>query len=272
MEKRSYKFGELKAKLQESASEFKPVFGNGVESKEKQINRQANNEIQKAAADYDGGLSNTTEKKTEVHFDQPRNGMSSLQYDGELSKEYKDRVQANLRGFTSKQEMDAHAKEPHGNATFDDAIAKELERLATVRKKEQDAESEVGITNVQKPKDKTHRHNTNIGEGKKINVLKFKKVQFISESHMLSHVPDEYKNEGNVFYMQDCNGDKYLVEWHKKPEVVKQLNEASHKAEMDRIKYLFGYNGKNSNTTNAMRMNEDKNIADMLGKVRKLMK
>ena len=53
-----------------------------------------------------------------------------------------------------------------------------------------------------------HRHNTNIGEGKKINVLKFKKVQFISESHMLSHVPDEYKNEGNVFYMQDCNGDK----------------------------------------------------------------
>ena len=51
MEKRSYKFGELKAKLQESASEFKPVFGDGVESKEKEINRQANKDIQKAAAD-----------------------------------------------------------------------------------------------------------------------------------------------------------------------------------------------------------------------------
>ena len=63
MEKRSYKFGELKAKLQESASEFKPVFGDGVESKEKEINRQANKDIQKAAADYDGGLSNETQKK-----------------------------------------------------------------------------------------------------------------------------------------------------------------------------------------------------------------
>ena len=41
---------------------------------------------------------------------------------------------------------------------------------------------------------------------------------------------------------------------------------------MERIKFLCGYNGKNSNTTNAMRMNEDKNIDDMLGKVRKLMK
>ena len=179
MEKRSYKFGELKAKLQESASEFKPVFGDGVESKEKEINRQANKDIQKAAADYDGGLSNETQKKKKVEFDQPRNGMSDLQYDGEVSKQFKDRVNANLRGFDSKQAMDAHAKEPHGNATFDDTIAKELERLATVAKKAQDSASEVGITNAQKPKDGTHRHQTNIGESKKINVLKFKKVQFI---------------------------------------------------------------------------------------------
>ena len=272
MEKRSYKFGELKAKLQESASEFKPVFGDGVESKEKEINRQANKDIQKAAADYDGGLSNETQKKKKVEFDQPRKGMSDLQYDGEVSKQFKDRANANLRGFDSKQAMDAHAKEPHGNATFDDAIAKELERLATVAKKAQDSASEVGITNAQKPKDDTHRHHTNIGESKKINVLKFKKVQFISESHMLSHVPDEYKTEGKRFYMQDCNGDKYLVEWHKKPEVVKQLNESAHQAEMDRIKYLFGYNGKNEKTTNVSRMNEDKKIDDMLGKVRELMK
>ena len=32
METRSYKFGELKNKKQESASEFKPVFGTGERS------------------------------------------------------------------------------------------------------------------------------------------------------------------------------------------------------------------------------------------------
>jgi hypothetical protein len=88
---------------------------------------------------------------------------------------------------------------------------------------------------------------------------------------MLSHVPDEYKVEGKKFYMQDCYGDKYLVEWHKQPDVEKQLNESKVNSEMDRIKYLFNYNGQKSKTTNALRMNEDKNIGDMLNKVRNLM-
>ena len=38
------------------------------------------------------------------------------------------------------------------------------------------------------------------------------------------------------------------------------------------IKYLFAYNEKNEKTTNVSRMNEDKKIDDMLGKVRGLMK
>ena len=46
----------------------------------------------------------------------------------------------------------------------------------------------------------------------------------------------------------------------------KMLNEQQTNAEMDRIKYLFGYDSKNSNTTNSMRMNEGKKVEDMLGR------
>ena len=163
-------------------------------------------------------------------------------------------------------------KETSGNATFDDAIAKEAERTAIDVKKMQDAQSEIGITNAQKKKEDTHMHNTTIGENKKISLLKFKHVQFISESQMLAHVPDEYKNDGKKFYMQDCKGNKYLVEWHNKPNIEKMLNESAAKQEMDRIKYLFGYNGKTNKTNSSIRMNEDKKIDDMLGRVRQLMK
>lgn len=117
METRSYKFGELKNKIQESASEFKPVFGTGVRSKEKEINRKANLETEKRIKDYDGGLSKTSNKK-KIDLGQPRNGLSDLQYDGELSKKFRDRAKANLMGYSSELEMKNHAKEPHGNASL----------------------------------------------------------------------------------------------------------------------------------------------------------
>ena len=72
--------------------------------------------------------------------------------------------------------------------------------------------------------------------------------------------------------MQDCKGNKYLVEWHNEPSIEKMLNESAARQEMDRIKYLFGYNGKTNKTNSSIRMNEDRKIDDMLGRVRKLMK
>jgi hypothetical protein len=269
---RSYKFGDLRKQLQESTNEFKPKFGDGVESQNKKINDKAYSDIKKETKAYNGGLSQSkTVKHGSSIMSDVNKGLSDLQYDGEVSDDFKERAKAGYEGYTSALEKKNHGKEVHGNATFDDAIAKEVERKATDLKKMQDAQSEVGITNAQKPKEKTHLHDDVVGESKKISLLKFKRVQFISESHMLSHVPDEYKVEGKKFYMQDCYGDKYLVEWHKQPDVEKQLNESKVNSEMDRIKYLFDYKGQKSKTTNALRMNEDKNIGDMLGRVRKLM-
>ena len=273
METRSYRFGELRRKIQESASEFKPVFGDGVESSEKKINSQAYRDIEEETKNYDGGINNPGGKnRGESVLAQTNMGMSDIEYDVELDDKFKENARAGLEGYTSALDKKNHSKEELGNATRSDAIAKAAMKKAVQTKKEKDSYSEVGITNAQKPKDATHLHVDTIGESKKTSLLKFKNVQLISDGHMLSHVPDEYKQEGRKFYMQDCKGNKYMVEWGEKPCVEKLLNEQKTFAEMDRIKYLFGYNSKGSNTTNSMRMNEGKNVEDMLGHVRKLMK
>lgn len=274
MESVSYKFGELRRMVQESANEFKPKYGNGFnKSKEESDSREAYRNIED---DVKNLTVETPAQKLKNHGKSlsatVNRGMSDLQYDGEVSQSFKDRAKANLEGYTSDLEKKNHSDEAHGNATFDDAISKEVQKTARDVKKMQDAQSEVGITNYQKKKEDTHRHQTNIGESKRINLLKFKHVQFISESHMLTHVPDEYKTEGKKFYMQDCKGNKYLVEWHDKPEIEKLLNEEKTKEEFDRIKQLFEYKSKKSTTTVSSRKNEDKKINEMLGHVRDLMK
>lgn len=271
MELRSYRFGQLRESLRESTSEFKPKFGDGVESAEKDLNRKAYQDIKKETDDYNKGLKpQGGDNRSESVNAQLNMGMSDIEYDSNNSKEFNDRAKAGYEGYTSVLDKENHEKEELGNAIRNPELAKALVDKAKQTKKEKDSYSEVGITNIQKPKNFTHLHN-GVVEGK-TSLLKFKHVQFISENHMLSHVPDEYKVDNKRFYMQDCKGNKYLVEWHEEPNVEKMLNEDKTNAEMARIKELFNYNGKQSMTTNSVRMNENKGVEDMLGRVRSLMK
>ena len=273
MESRSYKFGELRQRIQESASEFKPKYGVGFsKSREESDSREAYRNIDANVKSLNGkALNSKSKNEGQSQLADVNLGMSDLQYDGEVSQSFKDRAKAGMEGYTSSLSKKNHSKESLGNAYRDDRIAKKCIQKAKDVKSMQDAQSEIGITNSQKKPEDTHRHKTNIGESKKTSILKFKHVQFISESQMLAHVPDEYKNEGKRFYMQDCKGNKYLVEWHEKPEIEKMLNEEKTAAEMARIKDLFGYKPGNSKTTNSLRMNEDTKINDMLSRVRELM-
>lgn len=271
MESRSYRFGDLRRSLRESTSEFKPKFGDGVESAEKGLNRKAYQDIKKETEEYNKGIKTPGgDNRSESVNAQVNMGMSDIEYDNDAKGKFSDNVKAGYEGYTSALDKKNHKDEKLGNATRNTEIAKALVDKAKQTKKEKDSYSEVGLTNAQKPKDATHLHQGVVES--KTSLLKFKHVQFISEGHMLSHVPDEYKTEGKRFYMQDCKGNKYLVEWHGEPNVEKMVNESKVSDEMARIKELFGYNGKNSCTTNSVRMNEGKNLEEMLGKVRKLMK
>jgi hypothetical protein len=271
METRSYRFGELREKLRESANEFKPKLGDGVESTEKAQNRKAYQDMEKETGDYNKGIKPAGGDNTADSVSAQVNmGMSDIEYDDIPDKRFNDNAKAGYEGYTSALEKENHGKEELGNASRNDKLAKALVDKAKQTKREKDSFSEVGLTNIQKPKDATHLHQAVVES--KTSILKFKHVQFISESHMLSHVPDEYKKEGRKFYMQDCKGNKYLVEWHEQPNVEKQLNESKVGDEMKRIKELFSYSGKPLGTSNGMKINESNGVSDMIGRVRKLMK
>lgn len=271
MEKRFYRFGELKAMLQESAEEFRPVFGKGVsQSKEKEVNRKAYSDINKEVNKMNKSAQNG---KGDVN-QQPqmtRNGMSDLEYDN-INDTFKKNAVAGLKGYTSANDEKNHGNEKLGNGYHnDDKFAKQFTDTAKEKLNTRNKESETGLQARERKPEDTHLHD-NVVESKTIPLLKFKHVQFISESQMMVHVPDDYKMEGKRFYMQDHQGNKYLVEWHEKPEVKKMLNEDKVSKEMDRIKYLFGYDSKESKSNGSMRMNEGKNIEGMLTKMRGLMK
>lgn len=269
METRSYRFGDLREKLRESTSEFKPKFGDGVESAEKAQNRKAYQDMKKDTEEYNKGVRSPGGDNTSQSINAQVNmGMSDIQYDTDPGETFKANAKAGYEGYTSALDKKNHKDDDLGNASRNKKLANALVDKAKQTKKEKDAYSDSGkITDFP---DK-HLHDA-VVETKKTSMLKFKHVQFISENHMISHIPDEYKIDGNKFYMQDCVGNKYLVEWHENPCVEKQLNETAVKSEMDRIKDLFNYTSKNSKTTNSVMMNENKGVEDMLGRVRTLMK
>jgi hypothetical protein len=270
MDTRTYRFGNLREKLRESASEFKPKLGDGVERTEKAQNRKANQDIQKETSDYNKGVkspggSNRTESAMEV----TNRSMGDIIYDEEPGERFKKNVKAQMAGYTGAQDEENHKDEPLGNADRNPELANHITKHAKEVEDMENALSNSGQITKFPNKD---LHQGGVVESAKTSLLKFKHVQFISESHMLSHVPDEYKTEGKRFYMQDCKGNKYLVEWHSEPNVEKLLNESVVSGELNRIKELFTYNGKNTSSTNSMRVNEGRGVEDMLGRVRSLMK
>lgn len=271
METRSYRFGDLREILRESASEFKPKFGDGVESTEQAQNKEAYRQIKKDTEEYNKGIEAPKSNTDETINSNPNLGMSDLQYDTKPSKKYCDNAKAAYGGYINAQDKENHKDEELGNGYRNEKISKALVKKAKKGKEDKDALSNSGQITKYPDKDAKDMH-AGVVESKKTSLLRFKHVQFISEGHMLSHVPDEYKVENKKFYMQDCKGNKYLVEWHKQPNVEKLLNEEKTNAEMARIKELFGYDGKLNSTNNTIRMNESNNMEDMLGRVRKLMK
>ena len=112
-----------------------------------------------------------------------------------------------------------------------------------------------------------------MGESKKIKMLTFKNTQFISEGHMMSRIPDEYKKEGSRFVMKDSADNQYLVEWHtNEPMVTKKPNMKLVNEQKERIKQLWGYKSAEAKTsTSSFRVQEDKGFNDMVNKARKLM-
>lgn len=283
---RTYTVGVLKKFIQESTSEFKPKLGSDVTSSNKKNNEKAIKDIEKETSKYDGGITNKKNKVIKIGDNQDYNKTTlDLQFDEEPSKEYKERVKSQVHGFPSKtnetygkktaSESDADFE---GNEEIYDDIKKRNVKVNTHQKDIKKS----GLKAREMPSKQFD--DGSVFENKTVNKTKMKKLnfkytQFISEKHMLSRVPEEYKTDGNKFIMKDAADNEYLIEWIV--DTAKNISEAtiiSHKnqtqlnEDLKRINQLFEYKSSDFfNTTNAKtRITETNKLGNFINDVRKL--
>lgn len=263
--------GNLRKTIKESQNEFKPiVFG---QDETKKTNEKAYSDIKKETEKYDGGL---TKEKKELGGGinaTDNKGMHDLTYDN-INKPFQDRVKSQMKGYVSKDAEDKHKNDEFGNATFDNdgKIYNAAKDHADAVKKGKDAAVEIGLTGRELNKTEVEKQRETMGESKKIKMLTFKNTQFISEGHMMTRIPDEYKKEGNKFIMKDSADNQYLVEWHaNEPNVTKKPNMTLVNEQKERMKQLWGYKSAEAKTsTSSFRIQEDKGFTDMVNKARKV--
>lgn len=260
-----YRVGDLRSIIKESSKEFSPVMGTNVEKDNKKINDEAYAEMTKAVKDYDGGARNESKKKIS-YPDSDNLGMQDLEYDN-INDDFKKRVRAQMKGYTSAQAEKEHKNDPFGNAEFKD-VDNAKERHETLQKGKL-AAKKIGLTSREiDPKD-FEKQSQSVFETKKMCQIRFKNTVFMNENHMLSKVPDDFKVEGKKFIMKDKANNEFIVEWAEDPKVIAKTKINEQK---NRIHELFNYTRSNSNTTSQSRLNEENNVSDMINKARRLMK
>jgi hypothetical protein len=287
----------LKEIIAESSNEFKAVLGPNVEKDNKSNNGKAYSDAKKRAKDYDGGLTDNVEKK---EFEKIDGNKTTLDYTFDnVDDNYKKRVHAQVKGYSSVQEMenDIEKQDDYSN---NDNIYKGIKNSGQeMHKNEEDFKSS-GLQASEMPKDtfkKEEMYESRDGFDMRnlINTLKensvkntrtfvekpsvktiyFKKTSFLNEGHMISRIPDEFKNEGTQFKMKDKHGSEYLVEWSNNKANILNCN---HKQKIDETfnayNHLTKYNGEEYNTSNGKaRINESNSeIERMLGIIRKITK
>ena len=285
----------LKRLIAESSNEFKAVLGPNVEKENKSNNGKAYSDAKKRAKDYDGGLAKEEKKAKYEKMDRNR---TTLGYTPEnASDEYKKRVKANVKGFNSVQEMENNIekqddysnneniyngitefeKEMHDNEqSFKETGLQASKMPKDTFKKEEMYESRDGfdmrnLINILK--ENSHIEKTPVHEQKSVKTVFFKKTSFLNEGHMVSRIPDEFKNEGTQFKMKDKHGTVYLVEWaNGSANVISCNNKQRVDETLNAYEKLSSYNGEEYNTSNGKaRVNEDTNeISRMLNIVRNI--
>ena len=266
-----YTVKQLKAFIRESVeNEFAPKFGDNVQKDNKKNNEKAYSDIEKATKDYDGGL--VREKSFKLPKDDNR-GMESLVVNNP-NKEYSDRIKAQAKGFTSADAEKIHGNEKLGNAEYgSDETVQQFKKKGEENSQGRAKATEIGLTGRELDKKEVEKQHKPIYAENKIKKLTFKNTEFINEEHVLAKVPDLYMTEGNKFIMCDKNQKQYMVEWHdNEPKISRYYDKNYILAEQENMKRLTNYRSQQTHTTNTVKLNENKEISNMLDKVRKLMK
>lgn len=268
MSQTTYTVGDFRKMIKESANEFKAKLGDGVESTEKKQNKQAYDDAKKRAKDFDGGLDKEAgENDTKVEKVDDNKTMLDYNVAGADDK-YRARVKAQVLGYSSEMEQNngiEKAGDFSGNKKLYDSFKKagdETHKNAKELNKSGLQSREWDDKNFREDKDKMY-------EGK-VRTAKFKKTTFVNESHMKSRIPDEFKKEGVKFRMTDAVGSTYLCEWCGRDALIlEHENKHGMNESLERMRQLMNYKSVVPKvSTGAKRLAEDRNVTDILGKIR----
>lgn len=300
MEK-TFKVSDLKRFIAESSNEFKPLLGPNVEKDNKSNSDKAYNDAKQRAKDLDGGLENTGGKRAK--YEKTDANRTTLDYEPEnVSDDYKKRIKAQAEGYTSEAEKNNKIEKSgdfSDNKNIFNGIKKSGQELHKGEKdmkksglqgrewpdevfdKEEMYESKEGFDMKQminrmrslQEDSETQSNKQPLTEHKNIKTVYFKKTEFLTEGHMLSKIPDEFKNEGEQFRMKDKTGNIYLIEWKNNKGIIKEhKNAQGFNESLGRMKDLYSYSSKDTETSLKLRLDEDSNFNSTLDKARKIIK
>lgn len=270
METITLKVSDIRKLVKESINEFEPKLGSGVKSGNKDINGKAYKDAKKRAKDYDGGLEDEILEKKPKYDKTQDDNKTTLDYNPiGATKEYKDRIKAQVKGYTSVAEKN-NGIEKAGDFSDNENIYKELKRSHEENDKNRVAFEKSGLQAREWP-DKTFERE-HMMEGRSIKTVRFKKTTFLTEGHMISRIPDEFKKEGLNFIMEDKTGNKYTIEWKdNRANIIGHENKAGMNESINRMKELMGYKPGDSKTSKDIRLNENYDgFKGMVDKVRNI--
>ena len=275
----------LKNLISESSNEFKAKIGPNVESEDKKNNGKAYSDAKKRAKDYDGGLSKEVGEE-KAKFEKKDGNKTLLDYTPEnASDDYKKRVHAQMKGYTSVAEME-NGIEKCGDFSDNDNIYKGIKKSGEeMHKNEEDFkasglqankmprktfvkgemyESKEGVdmrNMINTLKEASYIPKPILKENAKLKTVYFKKTTFLNEEHMTSRIPDEFKNEGEQFKMKDKNGTEYIVEWnHGKAEILSYENKQKINETMEKFHHITNYKSNMTRTSTT-----NKNLQENVG-------
>lgn len=266
MEK-TYKVHEIKAMLEEAKNEVKAKLGNNVDSGNEKINQDSYKESEKRMKDFNKNTKMPEGAKYKK-ADFNRTLLDVMPED--LPENYKERVKSQVMGYTSEAEKN-NGIEKSGDFETNKDIYDEFKKSGEEYKKNKTALKKSGLQAREWP-DKVFDTEKNIYENN-IKIVSFKKTEFITENHMKSKIPDDFKIEGKVFYMKDKNRNSYLIEWSNgEANILEHSNPQGMDESVNRMRALYNYTSKESEKMNNKdRINESNSmIENMLNKVRKL--
>lgn len=263
--------GDLRKMVMESQNQFSPVLGDGVESENKKNNDKSYKDAKEKSGAKEVKVKHNLEKK-----DDRNKTTLDYTFDVEPSKEYKERVHTQSKGYTNKSEETNNIEKV---GEFDDAFYKQAKEAGKELNQKEEDFKKTGIQGGQMPKDAFKKNDM---YENKIQSVRFKRTSFLTEEHMMSKIPDEMKIEGKRFKMIDMNENTYICEWTKNKYngnesavILENRNPKKINESIEKMKRLYNFNvGEKTTMTSAQNRIHENNegFTSTLNNIRKLIK